>query len=183
MITCKHCGSKSLKKHGRYKIKPSSDVLRYKCLKCSKTFRSEIADRRCERRGRKPCFMKTSRASLSSKQELIIDIINLNRELRKQTFYKAAEDLFGKRRQTIRRYLKPGAKSFSFEELAKGIGKIREFLEAKGKKSGKYLSRLQKLANRLVEISVGPPIIFLRKDTIIWNKKSPIYKELVIESQ
>jgi len=99
----------------------------------------------------------------------------------KISFYKTGELITGKSRSTIRRYISKGNKNLNQNFIVKVFVKVKADLEMlnNGRLSLSMYKRLQNIANRIVKVTLGPPLSYVRGNTIIWNKKSPQYKEIL----
>jgi transposase-like protein len=181
MKNCVYCSSKDIVKNGFYKIKLGRPVLRFKCKDCCKSFRSLYSTTKRENRGRKRNYINIQFQNKYS--YILIDLISYYSYRKKLSFYKAATYLTGKSRTTLRRYLSIGSFEIDEELIIFVFKKVKFELEQDnyGKMTISIYRRLQTIANDIVKTSLGPPLAYVRKNTIIWNTKSSNYKEMIEE--
>jgi hypothetical protein len=178
-MTCRICGSRKIVKNGFFKIKLGKPVRRLRCKDCGKSSRSSTTSYKRENRGRR---RKDSKIG-SRFTPIVIDLIAYYSYRRKVSFYKAATFLIGKSRPTVRRYLTTKTTKVNQEFVISLFVKIKFLLEQEndGRMTLSIYKRLQTIANQIIETSLGPPLAYLRKDTIIWNTKSSNYRGMIEE--
>lgn len=183
MKACIYCDSSKVIRNGKYPIAIGKPVLRYRCKTCKKSFRSVPRECKQEKRGRPRTAFRTN-VGRDSYSRILEDLILLYGYKLKLSFYKSGEVITGKSRPTLRRYIFKGSKNLTQDFIIKVFVTVKselEFLNNDRLTLSNY-KRLQTLANRIVKVSLGPPLTYIRQNTIIWNKKHPEYNEIMFKA-